>query len=57
MYYRETLIFGGILVLCLFMTIHNNNLKAIESRNIESKEYKLSQQEHEFQIKFVSLYV
>jgi len=44
--YREALIFGGILVICLFMTVHNNNLKSIEARNIESNEYKLSQEDY-----------
>ena len=42
--YREFLIFAGILVVCLFMTIHNNNLKVINNRNTESEELKINQE-------------
>jgi len=42
--YREILVFLGILSLCLFMTVHNNNLLIINERNLHSEQQKLNQE-------------
>ena len=40
---REFLIFGVILTISLFMTIHNKNQEDIYKRNLQSEQYKLDQ--------------
>ena len=44
MKYKEFLIFFGILVIALFMTIHNNNLKVINNRTLQSEQFRLDQE-------------
>lgn len=42
--YRELSILFGILSVCLFMTLHNNNLEVIEEQTFKSQKQKLSQE-------------
>ena len=42
--YRELSILFTLLAVCLFMTIHNNNLEVIEKQTSKSTEQKLSQE-------------
>ena len=42
--YREFSILFTVLAICLFMTIHNNNLEVIEEQTYKSKKQKLSQE-------------
>ena len=42
--YREFSILFTVLAICLFMTIHNNNLEVIEDQSYKSKKQKLSQE-------------
>ena len=42
--YRELSILFTVLAICLFMTIHNNNLEAIEEQAYKSDQQKLSQE-------------
>jgi len=42
--YREFSILFTVLAMCLFMTIHNNNLEVIADQNHKSKKQKLSQE-------------
>tara|TARA_B100000686_G_C15850230_1_gene506841 strand:- start:7 stop:288 length:282 start_codon:yes stop_codon:yes gene_type:complete len=42
--YKELSILFGILSVCLFMTLHNNNLEVIEEQTYQSKKQKLSQE-------------
>ena len=42
--YREFSILFTVLAICLFMTIHNNNLEVIEDQTYKSKKQKLSQE-------------
>ena len=42
--YREFSILFTVLAICLFMTIHNNNLEVIEEQAYKSKKQKLSQE-------------
>ena len=44
MRHREFIIFSLILVISLFMTIHNNNLNVINKRNLQSNQYRLTQE-------------
>ena len=44
MKHKEFLIFFGILVVALFMTIHNNNLKVINERTLQSEQLRLDQE-------------
>ena len=42
--YRELSILFTLLAVCLFMTVHNNNLEDIEEQTSNSREQKLSQE-------------
>ena len=42
--YRELSILFGILSVCLFMTLHNNNLEVMEEQTYKSQKHKLSQE-------------
>lgn len=42
--YRELSILFTVLAICLFMTIHNNNLESMEEQTYKSDQQKLSQE-------------
>ena len=42
--YREFSILFTVLAICLFMTIHNNNLESMEEQTYKSDQQKLSQE-------------
>ncbi len=42
--YRELSILFGVLSVCLFMTLHNNNLEVMEEQTYKSQKHKLSQE-------------
>ena len=44
--YREVIIFFGILVICLFMTVHNSNLSVIKERTTLSQKQKVTQENY-----------
>ena len=40
--YREFILFGSIVVVALFMTIHNSNLKQINQREQQAHDHKIN---------------
>jgi len=40
--YRELILFSSIIVVALFMTIHNNNLKIINENEQQANEHKIN---------------